>query len=63
MPSLNVTFTDDELEEIRQAATDTSLKTYVHDSALNAARTRKALVAQLARQVAEKSAVLNERLA
>lgn len=63
MPSLNVTFTDAELDEIRSASADVSLKTYVHDQALSAARNRKALVAQLARQVAVTSAELNARLA
>jgi hypothetical protein len=63
MPSLNITFSDAELEEIRSAATDISLKSYVHDTALTAARTRKALVAQLAAQVAATSAELNARLA
>ena len=63
MPSLNVTFTEAELEEIRTAATETSLKTFVHDAALSSARTRKALVGQLAQQIATKSAALNERLA
>jgi hypothetical protein len=63
MPSLNITFTESELEEIRTASADASLKSYVHDQALGAARNRKALVAQLARQVATTSAELNARLA
>ena len=63
MPSLNVTFTEAELEEIRTASADASLKSYVHDQALSAARNRKALVAQLAQQVAATSAELNSRLA
>ncbi|WP_082763762.1 hypothetical protein [Frondihabitans sp. PAMC 28766] len=63
MPSLNISFSDDELNEIRNAATDLSLKSYVHDAALASARSRKDLVAQLARQIAETSAELNARLA
>ncbi|WFR66575.1 antitoxin Phd [Curtobacterium flaccumfaciens] len=63
MPSLNVAFTEAELEEIRTASAGSSLKTYVHDQALLAARNRKALVAQLAQQVATSSAELNARLA
>ncbi|WP_066523059.1 hypothetical protein [Curtobacterium ammoniigenes] len=63
MPSLNVTFTEAELEEIRTASAEQSLKSYVHDTALNAARSRKALVAQLAQRVAATSAELNARLA
>ncbi|MCU1528432.1 MAG: hypothetical protein JWP75_2195 [Frondihabitans sp.] len=63
MPSLNISFSEAELDEIRAAATETSLKSYVHDTALNAARTRKTLVGQLAAQVASVSAELNARLA
>lgn len=63
MPSLNIAFSEDEMHEIRSAATDSSLKAFVHDSALSSARNRKALVAQLSRQIAETSAELNDRLA
>jgi hypothetical protein len=63
MPSLNVTFTEAELDEIRTASADSSLKSYVHDQVLKAARNRKALVEQMAKQVAATSAELNSRLA
>jgi len=63
MPSLNVTFTEAELKEIRTASADSSLKSFVHDQALSAARNRKALVEQMAKQVAATSAELNARLA
>jgi hypothetical protein len=63
MPSLNITFSDAELDEIRSASVDTSLKTYVHDAALSSARSRKALVDQLAQRIAATSAELNARLA
>lgn len=65
MPSLNVTFTDDELERVRVAAAsdDVSLKTFAHDAILTAASEHKRLVAEAARLVAERSAELNRRLA
>ncbi len=63
MPSLNISFSEDELDEIRAAATDASLKSYVHDAALASARSRKDMVAQLAKQIAATSAELNARLA
>ncbi|MEX0171405.1 hypothetical protein [Streptomyces sp. LMG1-1-1.1] len=43
MPSLNVTFTDEELEEVRAAAAaeGKSLKQYVHDLSLRERRRRQ----------------------
>jgi hypothetical protein len=63
MPSLNVTFSDAELDEIRAAATDVSLHAFIHDAALTSARNREALVDRLAQGIALKSAALNARLA
>lgn len=65
MPALNITFSDEELAQLRLSATDqdVSLKTFVHDAALAAASDRKRLIAQLAHEVAAASAELNERLA
>lgn len=63
MPSLNIAFSDEEMQEIRAAATESSLKAFVHDSAMSNARNRKAMVSKLARQIAETSAELNARLA
>lgn len=65
MPSLNVTFSDEELERVRVAAAsdDVSLRTFAHDAILAAASEHKRLVAEAARLVAERSAELNRRLA
>jgi hypothetical protein len=65
MPSLNIAFTEDELEKIRAAAAsdETSLRAFVHQAALSAASDHKRRVAQAARIVAERSAELNRRLA
>jgi hypothetical protein len=63
MPGLSIDFTDDELEQIREAAgRDTlSLKVYAHDAVVAAASTDR--IAEIAASVAARSAVLNERLA
>lgn len=63
MPSLNIAFSEEEMQEIRSAAIDSSLKAFVHDRALGSARDTAALVDQLSRQIAETSAELNARLA
>jgi hypothetical protein len=65
MPSLNITFTDEELAAVRAAAAsdDTSLRTFAHRAVLSAASEHKRRVAEAARLVAERSAELNRRLA
>jgi hypothetical protein len=65
MPSLNVTFTEEELASVRAAAAsdDVSLRTFVHRAILAAASEHRRRVAEAARIVAERSAELNRRLA
>jgi hypothetical protein len=65
VPSLNVTFTDDELAAVRTAAGEEnlSLRAFVHRAALSAASDHKRRVAEAARLVAQRSAELNRRLA
>lgn len=63
MPGLNLTFTDEELATVREAAAreGLSLKKYAHDTVVAAASTDR--FAQIAASVAERSRELNERLA
>ena len=63
MPGLSITFTDDELERIREAAARDalSLKAYAHDVVVSAASTDR--IADIAASVAARSQELNERLA
>jgi hypothetical protein len=63
MPGLSITFTDEELERIREAAgrDGLSLKAYAHDVVVEAASTDR--IADIAASVAARSRVLNERLA
>jgi hypothetical protein len=65
MPSLNITFTDDELASVRAAAAsdDVSLRAFAHQAILAAASDHRRRVAEAARVVAERSAELNRRLA
>ncbi len=51
MPALNVTFTDDEMEQLRAAAANggVSLRTFVHQAALDAASDHKRQVREWAR--------------
>lgn len=65
MPSLNITFTDEELAAVRAAAAndDVSLRAFAHRAVLEAASQHKRRVAEAARIVAERSAELNRRLA
>jgi hypothetical protein len=65
MPSLNVSFTDEELEAVRTAAAgdDVSLRTFAHRAILAAASDHKRRVAEAAQIVAARSAELNRRLA
>ena len=65
VPSLNITFTEDELDAVRAAAAgdDVSLRTFAHRAVLAAASEHKRRVAEAARIVAERSAELNRRLA
>jgi hypothetical protein len=63
VPGLNITFTDDELEAVREAAgrDALSLKAYAHDVVVAAASTDR--IADIAASVAARSQELNERLA
>ncbi|ORM30190.1 antitoxin Phd [Williamsia sp. 1135] len=65
MASLNISFTDQEMEALRVAAAreGVALKPFVHAAAVEAASARKARVAELANSIAQKSAELNRRLA
>lgn len=65
MPSLNITFTDEEHTALKAAAErrGVSLKTCVHDAAIAAVSEHKHRVLEAARIVADKSAELNRRLA
>ena len=65
MPSLNISFTDEELEAVRTAAAndDVSLRTFAHRAILGAASEHKRRVAEAAHIVAARSAELNKRLA
>jgi len=65
MPSLNITFTDEELATVRAAAAtdDMSLRTFAHQAILTAASEHRRRVSEAARIVAEQSAELNRRLA
>ena len=63
MPALNITFTDEEMATIRDAAKkeDISLRTLAHDAVLTEARSRKIHAAAV--RTARISAGLNRRLA
>ena len=65
VPSLNITFTEEELAAVRAAAAtdDLSLRTFAHRAILAAASEHKRRVAEAARIVATRSAELNRRLA
>jgi hypothetical protein len=65
MPSLNITFTEEELAAVRAAAAgdDVSLRAFAHRAVLAAASEHKRRVAEAARIVAARSAELNRRLA
>ena len=54
MPSLNITFTDEEQQELRNAAEreSVSLKTFAHDAVIAAASSRKHQVAEASKRVA-----------
>lgn len=63
MPGLSITFTEDELARIREAAARdaVSLKAYAHDVVVDAASTDR--IADIAAGVASRSKELNARLA
>ena len=65
VPSLNVEFSDEEMEQIRMAAQadDLSLKKFAHRAVVERASMHKRRVVEAARVVAERSAELNRRLA
>jgi hypothetical protein len=65
VPSLNVTFTEEELAAVRAAASgeNLSLRAFAHRVVVTAASEHKQRVAEAARLVAEHSAELNRRLA
>ena len=63
MPGLSITFTEQELDHVRAAAgrDAVSLKAYVHDTTVAAARADR--IADIAASVAARSKALNARLA
>src|SRR5450631_2676517 len=63
MPGLNITFSDDELESVREAAgrEGLSLKAYAHKVVVAVASSDR--IADIAASVAARSKELNERLA
>jgi hypothetical protein len=65
MPELNVPFTDDEWIAVRAAAqrSEQSLRSFVHGAAVAAAGEPTLRVAEIAHEVAARSAELNRRLA
>jgi hypothetical protein len=65
VPSLNITFTEEELAAVRAAAAgdDVSLRAFAHRAVLTAASDHKRRVTEAARIVAQRSAELNRRLA
>lgn len=65
MPSLNIPFTDEELEAVRIAAAggDMSLRAFAHQAIMSAASEHKRRVVEAAKIVAKRSAELNKRLA
>jgi hypothetical protein len=65
VPSLNIPFTDEELEVVRAAAAgdEMSLRAFAHQAILSAASEHKHRVAEAAKIVAARSAELNKRLA
>ncbi len=65
MPSLNITFTEEELAAVRTAAggENLSLRAFAHRAVITAASNHRKRVADAARVVAERSAELNRRLA
>ena len=63
MPGLSISFTEDELERVREAAArdGLSLKAYAHNVVVAVASTDR--IADIATGVAARSKELNERLA
>ncbi|MFE3462029.1 hypothetical protein ACFXKD_31180 [Nocardiopsis aegyptia] len=63
MPALNIEFTEEEMEQIRQAAAaeETSVKKLAHESVLSSIQRRRVMA--IAARVTRASAGLNERLA
>lgn len=65
MPSLNITFTEEELAAVRAAAGEESLslRAFAHRAVLTAASEHRRRVVEAAALVAQRSAELNRRLA
>jgi len=65
VPSLNITFTEEELAAVRAAAGEESLslRAFAHRAVLTAASEHRRRVAEAAALVAQRSAELNRRLA
>lgn len=65
MPSLNITFTEEELAAVRVAAGEESLslRAFAHRAVLTAASEHRRRVVEAAALVAQRSAELNRRLA
>ncbi|MGV9710629.1 antitoxin Phd [Gordonia sp. NPDC003424] len=64
MPSLNISFSDDEHRQIQEAAKrhNMALKPFVREAALKAASDYRREVLDLADRIATRSAELNKRL-
>jgi hypothetical protein len=65
VPSLNITFTEEELAAVRAAAGEQnlSLRVFAHRAVVTAASDHRRRVAEAAALVAQRSAELNRRLA
>jgi len=65
MPALNVDFSEEELAIVRSAASDAgaSMRAYAKQAILEKAADRAGRVHALGREIAERSAELNRRLA
>jgi len=65
VPSLNITFTEEELAAVRVAAGEEnlSLRAFAHRAVLTAASEHRRRVVEAAALVAQRSAELNRRLA
>lgn len=65
MPALNIDFTEEELALVRSAASGSaaSMRAFAKQAILDKASHREGRVRELAQQIAERSADLNQRMA
>ncbi|MFT4044408.1 MAG: DUF1778 domain-containing protein [Gordonia sp. (in: high G+C Gram-positive bacteria)] len=65
MPALNISFTDEEHRLLAEAAAKSgqSLKSFVHDAAMDRSHDYRERVIAMSAQIASWSSALNERLA